>query len=475
MARLIRVLLFTASLITTLITSLSAWSNSMDWQGLYRFEFLQIGDANLNSQGGSKSYGLHHLTLRPHMIAADGIEFYGRFNLINNLEYTSSAVGGFFGHGLGTSPSVDSHNSNVLSQNMLAGQLNISELYLTWAQKNAILVVGRAPIHFGLGMMFNSGRGDFDHWFDTRDLIAYKMISGNMTYVPMLAKVNEGAVGADDDVTDYIFNVNYNSEASGLKMGLFYQNRVASTSGNDVPKDSLGSDSSSSQVLNQGWKSEDINIFVEREYENSRFAVELGLQKGSTGVESSGQSVELEGLGISTEWDYQLPGSRFAWQLKSGYASGDDPSTEDYEGYIFDKNYDVAMMLFNHPLGQLDVFNTSLDRNSSKASSARIDDQALSNVLYFSPRVTWKWTDKISLRGAFTYGRLLKEFKSGASASLDLGYELDLALVAKPYKNFQWVTELGYFIPGDSFKGGTGDNFDVNSTYGIITKAAISF
>ncbi len=474
MARLLQIVLF---LLVPLTTPLTTQAFSIDWKGLYRFEFVELDNVDINSTGGSKSYGLHHLILRPHIIAADGIELHGQFNLVNSLEYPTSAVGGFFGNGLGSTDSTDNTDSNVLSQRMAFANLAVNELYISWTGDYSTLTVGRAPLNFGLGMMFSDGHGEFDHWFDNRDLFSYKMVSGNIDYGFMLAKVNEGNSGVEDDVTDYIFNVNYNNKDAALKMGLFYQSRVASAPGNDAPRDSLGSEGTplEDKMILTGWKTEDINFFVGRNYENSHFAIELGLQKGTTGVESAGENIELQGLGVSTEWAYQVPNSRWHWEIKSGYASGDDPNTEAYEGYIFDRNYDVAMLLFNHSLGEANVFRSSVDRNSTKASSNRVDDQALSNVIYFSPRATWKWSETLSLRGTFTYGKLLKESLSNSEASLDLGYEFDVALVSQIHRNFKWVTEVGFVIPGDSFKSEMSENSELKLVYGFITKAAINF
>ena len=458
---------------------------SLDWKGRYNFEFVGVMNPDMEaSKGASKIYGLHQLILRPNVFISDGINVYGQLHLLNNSEYPSSSLGAFWGQGLGentTSPQ-DSFTSNVLSQQTGAGTLAVSQLYLSWIMGYSQLVVGRAPLDFGLGLTFNGGSGEFDHWFDSRDLIAYKIVSGNLSYTPMIASVNEGGVGLNDDVIDYIFSFEYDNknEKTPLKIGLLYQLRKASAEGNDAPiNGSFGIDDSSEQEIGEGWNSGNVSVYVERKDERSRLAVEAGFQNGETGVRSGGEEVTIQGFGVGVEWDFQPENLDVLFGVRAGYASGDNPETKEYEGYFFDKNYDVALLLFNHPLGKADVFRSQLDRGSDatleRPSSDRIDDQALSNALYISPNLSWQWTENLKLNGSFTYARLIESSVAGFETSLDLGYELDMGLEFQVHKNFKWLTQFGFVLPGDAFKGGGDQSFEKKSVYGVITKAAISF
>src|SRR5690606_10968130 len=122
--------------------------------------------------------------------------------------YSNSQIGQLWGSGIGVG-GTSSRDSNSMAENQRAETIQVSQLYLTFEQEFGQLLVGRAPLHFGLGMTHNAGFGLFDHWYDTRDLVAYKVVMGNISFTPMFAKVNEGNINESDDVTDWIAHLQY--------------------------------------------------------------------------------------------------------------------------------------------------------------------------------------------------------------------------------------------------------------------------
>jgi hypothetical protein len=160
--------------------------------------------------------------------------------------------------------------------------------------------------------------------------------------------------------------------------------------------------------------------------------------------------------------------------LKAGVASGDDANTPGtYEGFMFDRNYDVAFLLFNHPLGQYDIFRTAGNRDTSVVASTRVDEETISNVIYLSPHMKYKWSDKFDTHFGLTYAQLNSDPIPGTSVDSAVGFEVDITLNYKPYDNVQWVNRIGVLAPGDAFKGGGA--FDTKTVYGLETKAAITF
>jgi hypothetical protein len=161
--------------------------------------------------------------------------------------------------------------------------------------------------------------------------------------------------------------------------------------------------------------------------------------------------------------------------LKTGVASGDDPGTDDvYEGFIFSRNYDVAMLMFNHPLGQTDFFRTGLVRNTTVKAKDQPDTEAISNAIYFAPSFQQQWKENLSWGGTLVYGLLNKNPIPNSGTSTSLGFETDLNITYKPYERLTWVTEAGFLFPGDAWKGGS-SNFETKFGYGVTTKAAIAF
>ena len=485
---------FPVIFLATLLTLLSsALAGDFKWSGVYRFEGLGISNPELVSGGQNKAYMLHHLTLSPEITAYDGLTIRSRFDIFNNTTHANSQMGQTMGSGVGSGSAAgantDEDSASTLSDHMRSETLAVTQLYATWVHEFGVLTVGRAPMHFGLGMKFNSGSGAFDHWFDTRDIVAYKFVMGNFYLMPVLGKVTEGRLGEEDDINDYIFQAQYENPETELALGFIWQSRrsTGNANSNDIPNasvpgiaDPIFGGAGSTQSSN--YEVDFYNFFVSQWVDAVKIAFEVGFADGKTGVKTAaGGEVEHSGFGVAVELDYKPESSAWDFELDLGFASGDDPATDNtYEGYLFDRNYDVAFLLFNHPLGQRDFLRTAYARNSSTANPATAakasdfyDEEAISNTLYASVGVTYKWREKYAFQTRFTYAQLNKD-PLGTNADSAVGYELDLTLSYQPFEGFQWINRIGGFFPGSAFEGGT-LGLPTEMSYGLETKAAISF
>lgn len=461
--------------------SVAAAGADIEWGGTYRFEGVKVENAEMDAVERNKQYMLHHLVLAPKITAYDGLTIYGRFDIMNSASYPNSQIGQFFGSGIGATPpaNVDADTSNALSDRQRSNFIAVNSLYLTYAHEYGLLTVGRAPLQFGLGMAYNAGNGAFDHWFDNRDMISYKVVMGNISFTPMIAKVVENDIGFEDDINDYMLQVMYENPDTDLKLGLMYRSRYVVKHGNDVPvtpaNPVFGDGASVSPQGLASFEGEYWNLFFSRYVGDSfKIGLELATQKGQTGVQAGGANVDVDAYGVAVEMDWMPKDSNWAAGVKMGAASGDDPNTTNtYEGFIFDRNYDVAFLLFNHPLGQYDVFRTGANRDTTLQNSSQADVEAISNVIYLSPSVKYKWSGKFDTELGLTYAQLNSDPLSGVTVDKAVGFEVDISLNYKPYDNVQWVNRIGVLAPGGAFEGG--GQFTTETSYGLETKAAITF
>ncbi len=457
-------------LVTGLLTQTA--HADISWSGNYRIEAVKVKGAELDSTQQSKAYLLHRLVLQPKLVAADGINIYGRFDLLNDTTASDNLAGQSFGTGPSSSagPQAGANTpSNVFSDNQdYNSPLLVTQLYATWTQEFGVFVVGRAPLRFGLGMTYSDGSGLFDHYMTSRDMIGYKAVLGNLSVMPMLAKVNEGALNDEDDVNDYILNIQYDNPETDLELGLMYQLRVATRAGNDAPN------AGGAAAATEGFKSQNINLFTGQKWGNLALGLEGGFNSGDTGLkQAGGGGVKLNSYGIAANLNYANPESKWSYGTRAGIATGDDSGTPDtYEGFIFNRNYNVGMLLFNHPLGGGDHLRTSVIRDTTTSASNQIDTEAVSNTMYIAPGFQHRWKETIEWGATFVWATAQAEAYPGMAK--DLGYELDLNFTYKPYEKMRWITEIGMMSPGDAWKTG-GAGFDNRFTYGITTKAAITF
>ena len=467
--------------------SFSAAAVDMDWSGLYRIEGNFIKNSELDG-GREKAYGLHHLILKPKIVAADGLTIHSRFDIFNISNsndpiYNNSQMGQVFGHGVGatvgTGVQPTSGNSNTFSNKQQAETLEVTQLYLTWDQEFGSMIVGRAPVQFGLGMTYSAGNGLFDHWYDTRDLVGYKIVMGNLYLLPMYAKVNEGSLNRGvDDMSEYLIQAQYDNPETDISMGVMYT--VRTSAGGDAPIQTTGqpliggTTAVNEGPVNMSW----VNLFALKDTERFRIGMEASFQSGKVGVATSagGDKVSLDGFGLAGEFEYRPDQSRWKYGLKAGIATGDDPATDNkYEGYIFNRNYDVAFLLFNHPLGQNDFSRSYLiGGNPQNGSVETADTNTITNVTYASLYTDYKWTDKITVIGSLTSGWFAQKPSTTVKlGSKDVGYELDMTLRYSPKAGVVWDNQIGMLVPGSAFKGD--GIYKTGFAYGFGTRAAISF
>ncbi len=468
-----------------------ATAGDIKWQGNYRFEALKIFNPDLNDS--DKTYALHHFTLKPEFIAYDGLTIHARFDILNHSRFPNDQLGQTLGAGPNPTPGTplapspgnpgsgtNATNSNISSDQLGSDSLAVNEIYVNWSHEFGVLTVGRTPMHFGLGMNFNGGFGLFDHWLENRDIVAYKLVMGNFSIMPVLAKTHEGRLSQEDDVNDYILQVNYENPETELQVGLIYQAR-RSTSGknsNDISPFITGGE----DIIQSGkYKVDSYNAFISQWIDQVKLAFELGVMTGNLGLFKNSAEIEQDGLGAAMKLWWSPKGARWGTTFDLGYASGDNPATKNvYESYIFDQNYDVAFLLFNHPMGARDFFRTAQLRNTAiegKASTLSaqdsFDSEAISNTTYVSAAFQYKLTEKMDLESRLTYAMLNSDpLETGVDSNA--GFELDLTFNYKPFKGFQWMNRAGVFAPGASFKGGS-DNLPIKTAFGFETKAAISF
>ncbi|MCB0415073.1 MAG: hypothetical protein KDD50_12115 [Bdellovibrionales bacterium] len=467
---------FQYRLITTflaLMVSTPAFSADFEWSGLYRFELVSIDRSELsNNIESNKAYGAHHLILRPKIVAGDGFLIRGQFDIMNSMYNGSLAnqVGQIWGNGKGTASDTSMEEANATRDRQAVDQLYVSKLYATIIHEFGELLVGRAPVHFGLGMTYNAGMGEFDHWYDSRDLIAYKISFGNSYLMPSIAKISEGVLHSPaDDVTEYGIVFDYKDQDSGLDAGLSYTMRKSS-SGNDTP-----TSITTGGTVTDGLDTNLLSVYGRKKSESLTWGIEFDVKGGNTGVtNSSNEMVSLSGYGVALELAYKQPSSHLGFGLLAGSASGDDPNTSSYEGFAFDRNYDVALLMFNHQLGQLDLLKTTIAGGGVSSPNTLVDVESVSNAAYFAPYFTYQWNERWGTKTSLIYGALNNTTIGAVNVESDLGLELDFQLKYKPHDGLTWLNEFAYLSPGSAFAGGT-NAFEKRSIYAWFSKVAISF
>lgn len=474
--------------LSSLMLVQSAHAVSIDWSGHYRFEYVDVSSTSLDSPVLGKSYMLNQLSLSPKIIAADGVNIVGKFEILPNDQYPNSQVGQNFGRGpskAGTRSS-SKDDSSVAGNKQGNSNLQVSQLYLNVNQEYGSLVVGRAPVEFGLGISHSAGNGPFDHWNESHDMVGYKMIIGNFSFMPIFGKPYDYSVSHGREASEVILIADYNNPETQSQFAILHQTKKASKEANDAPATALGG---SGATVTDRWNTQHVSLFLARGFEEVKFRIEAGFESGDTGIYTpSGDQTKLAGYGIALEVEFPRVESKLHWTLRTGVASGDRPDSSNYEGFHFNRNYDVAFLLFNHPLGRYDLLRSYAQRSPDRlncstgtcspyATDEALDDETISNAIYVSPKFVYNINDRWDWVNTITWAQLQTDplaTAGGASVDKDLGFEWDTGFAFKPHEKIMWINEIGMLFPGNAWSAGSrkyGNDF----TYGFVSKAAISF
>lgn len=448
----------------------NALALSIDWTGGYRLEYTDIDNPTLGTPGGKKNYATNYLYLNPKVIASDGINIVGRFDVMGSEvgAYRNSQHGLFLGGGV-----TGATGQNTTTQNSDATNLRVSQLYLNVQHEYGELVAGRSPIQFGMGITHNAGLGQFDHWVDTRDLFLYRFKVDNLYFMPIFSRVKQNNYEIGKTVTENTWVMEYDNKDIGAKTGVFYQTRTSSDQSNDGL--AVGYPGGTSVI--GGLNAKTVNIFLERKWPSFEIRLEGSFLTGNTGIaNAAGEEITMDGYAVVSELLFPaIEESKLEWGAKLGAVSGDDPTTTKYEGYQLDRNYDVAMLMFNHRMGAADFLTTGITRAGAGTTVANsADEESIGNAMFLSPHLKYAWDEKIDLKSSLTYAQLMSNPGNYVGFKKDLGFEVDFELVYKPRERVTWSTGLGFLSPGEAWKAGT-NNFDNKANWGFSTKAAITF
>jgi hypothetical protein len=449
-----------------LLNSVSSLAASISWNGKYRIEGHDVRGYDLD--GGEKNYLLHHLSLSPKIIVKDNIIVRARFDVFNNKNYgaTANQVGAFLGKPANaeSSTSASFDDSNVISQSMSLESIAATQLYLTWLMPNGAFIAGRAPKHFGLGLSHNAGTGDFDHWFDSHDVVGFKIFAGNHTITPYYGKKLEGQ-NVDSlngfDVNEIILHYQYSNPDSDLNLGVYYEKTNSSDKIDDSGTVFGGTPTTA-------YKPELMSVYLKQKYALYDLELEAGFLSGETGVLKSGNKVDFEASGFLANFSFDFAGD-FRMDARLGYASGDNPNTANWEGFLFDRNIDVGLLLFNHRLG-----SSSLDLMGSSVGGSNVtgvDNEYIGNTTFLAPKVSWKSGDKWKYDVGLVWATLNEAPATGIDKAL--GTEIDFGVSYYPNDSTHVRFEAGYLLTGSAFEGNASN--PANNAYIINGKAAISF
>jgi hypothetical protein len=468
----------------------SANALTLDWSGYFRasHDFVhdyqmnkaEPGYSNMGGQGEDvPGEGNHNATfsslfmrLKPRVLVNDNIILHSEWNV-------GDPVSGFFGRGV---PNYDRNNFQSTSKDALS--LTASRLWLDVHTDFGTVQVGRAPMDWGLGIVFNAGDRPFDRFQSTSDTIRLVSKFGYLSLMPLYTKNAMGSslAGArdpllgtvqagEDDVTDYGVGLRYDNPEEDLDAGVLYYKRNASSVQNSYYAPS------NSATFVQG--ANDINLrlfdfYAKKEWHRFGLSAEVPIWSGEIGdVNGVGTHNTYKATAAAVE--ASLKYDTWKHTLKAGTSPGQAPTTtgmrtSTFTAFQFHRAYKLGLILFNYNLHGFGLANPDAVPNAAGGytypRTVSPYDAEITNAKYVMAStekhweqwgmnlgLIWAQANQSASAGMDAYNHTTHQwFTSVADQQKNLGVEVDYGVRYNWDENISFGVDMGMLFPGNYFK-----------------------
>lgn len=421
--------------------------------------------------------------LKPKLVVNDSIQ-------IRSEWHVGSPIYGFLGRNF---PSSAGEQFNLSGSQRDNASLTVARFWANLVTDFGTVEVGRAPIHWGLGAIWNSGDNLFERYQSTGDLVRLTSKFGNLSVSPAISKVAMGgnAAGAysstssfpsivnprqgSDDVTDYHLTLKYANNEEDFDFGLMWTRRTGNQSQTSLlaTPTANGSNRLNFNIL---------DFYARKKWGRFTFGGEVPLFTGTiSGIDGSGNDFEYKSVAVIFETSYTSDSWDIA--LKAGHIPG-QPSTDAkpglssttntyiqgtrYQAIYLHRNYGLGLIMFHYNLFGLAANNPDIISSGSLRSPY---DNPLTNANYLSISPTFK-LDKWSFNSTFVAAWADASVEGNAGLNSRAYYnhsrhQFFLINAGSPGQNsfYGWEVDLGAKFKWD-------ENFSISWTGGIFVPGA---
>jgi hypothetical protein len=466
-----------------LLAATSASAVELHWSGQFWTEFNTVSNYNLDSNAtspdpnragrgyyispaGSNNAGWETLfmRLRPKLVVNDNV-------YIKSELWLGDPVYGVFGNAPGWTNDQDRFYSNQNRGSAITAQ----RFWAEFISDFGVIQAGRAPSHWGLGLVWNSGDNLFDRYQTTGDTLRIISNFSSITVMPSFIAYSAGntfggscppasGTGAcvpgtfQGNVAEYSLALKYENDDEDMQIGV---NLIKRLGGRDQTSH-FGPYANVAGRIN----TTTYDLFLKKRMGKFGFGAEVPIVSGTIA-----DNVVYKGLGVAAEADLRLTDT-WEFRLRGGHASGQAPADVDnastFRGFTFNPNYRLGMIMFNYQLANFGQVNVPATNTATQANLRSPFDNPISNANYLNLTAT-AHVDKWDFRGSFIWASAVNacdrgtycynawtrdDFQRDAAAPLQgssLGWEMDYGLTFNWDDNFKFMGDVGFFFPGQFY------------------------
>lgn len=446
-----------------LVTS-AALGVSMNFTGTFRSEASSFSHLSQPNNTESTQFISARGLLEPNVLVDDHFSIRSQWNLLTSSKLTPDATEAM-GLGQGGYVFGDTQTSS----------LTMSRAWLEWTSDFGVVRIGRMPISWGYGLIWDAGSRIWDDYQTTQDRLEYRLHLGNVIGALAYSKPRKASVLESDnnDQDFYTAYLQYDSAEMDVEGGILFEKQVrtpaqatALTTGTGklfkvpsgytkpYPLASAAPHPKSNNIL---------DIYLKKTTGYFTLGAEVGWLSG-TSFDTAGDEKNLNAFGAVANVTFEYHDIKSFLEVL--YASGDNDLSDTLRGFVMVHPNRVRPGII---LGQELIGSY----HANAIDHGRLDiygnTNSYSGVLFFRPgfRVDWSpaWASGIE----FIYAKKAAT-QGGEDASL--GFEVDLGTDYNVYKNFDLGLNLGFAFPGKGMPTATGEH---KMIFGLRTTAVLKF
>ncbi|MBS1963967.1 MAG: hypothetical protein JST04_17275 [Bdellovibrionales bacterium] len=490
------------STFAALTTFSNANAMDLDWSGQFRSEAVLINNYAPEVQtpatgggyeivnAGSKDARFQSLfaRLRPKLIVNDNIA-------IKTEWWLGNPITGFYGSDY---PGASRSDQRYYDSTYSGGSVITAQRY--WAEFLTDLgtfQVGRAPQHWGLGLVHHSGDGLWDRYQSTGD--TYKMISkfGNFTLSPFHTKYDMGAAvgGTCIGGAATCGHPTGGATLSEYGLGLQYENKDEDFEGGvQLVRRIAGAQSESKWINNTsgGMNVTIWDIYAKKRMGKVDFAIEAPIFNGELvgyKYQAFALAAELQ-YRASDSWSFLAKGGKVPGQPNSPGAGTANP--DKWRMVSLHPNYKLGLLMFNYNFSNFAGNNNANNSAGGAGDVKSIYDEPITNANYLllGTALTadkWQFTfnfvtakaDQTAHGGDQFFNSRTRAYSTTAAnhdQGSSIGTEFDLGVALNWDEFTTFALDFGLLMQGDYYKFNNGaTDTDLKTMFGAVGSIGLKF
>lgn len=446
-----------AGLALGIVLAPSAFGVSMNFSGQFRSEANSYQNLNLGgSTQGAKNYIGARALLFPNLVVDDHFSIKSQWSLLTSPNFTPNAT-----QGLGVG------QGGWIFGDPGTRALTLNRAWLEWTSDVGVFRLGRMPVAWGYGLVYDAGTGIWDDFQTTFDRLEYRLHLGYVVGALAYSKGRKiSTLANDDDQEFYVAYLQYNNPEVEVEAGFLFEKQQRSGSQSTALMTTGSPYAMPSTVTNLSPMSTKMpwplsNNLVDAYFKKKSGSLTLGgelawLSGTATDYAGDGRDT-MSALGLTLNVSYEF--SKVKTFLEFLYASGDSNLNDSSMGgfVVLNRNRRPGLILGRELLGPYN--NTAVAQGSPVVYGAA---GTYSGVMYFRPGVRIDWTSDWASGIELIIAR-----KAASGGSTNLGVELDLGAEHAVYKNFALGMNIAYLLAGDGLGGHSRNPFAMRATASV--------